>query len=135
MNIKNCRTIQLPKISDSRGNLTYIENSNHIPFDIKRIYYLYNISHNAQRGAHGHIKLQQLLIATSGSFDIILDDAINKKTFHLNSPHVGLYISNGIWRDMLNFSSDAVCLVLASEPYDKNDYIHDHKEFVKFIKK
>ena len=134
MTIENCRIISLPKITDARGNLTFIENANHIPFDIKRIYYLYDVPKNAKRGAHGHINLEQLVIAISGSFDVVLDDASNKKTFHLDTPDIGLYISKEIWRDMKNFSDDAVCFVLASELYDEGDYIRNYEDFVRQMK-
>ena len=135
MTIENCKTISLPKIVDARGNLTFVENANHIPFDIKRIYYLYNVPKGAKRGAHGHINLEQLVIAISGSFDIVLDDAFNKRTYRLDSPEIGLYISKGIWRDMINFSTDAVCFVLASEPYNEDDYIRNYKDFIQLMKK
>ena len=135
MPISNCRIINLPKICDDRGNLTFIENLNHIPFDIRRVYYLYNIPETKSRGAHGHIGLEQLVIAISGAFDITLDDADTKKTFHLNSPEYGLYVSKGIWRNINNFSTNAVCLVLASHPYDESDYIRNYDEFIELMKK
>ena len=135
MPISDCRIINLPKICDDRGNLTFIENLNHIPFDIRRVYYLYNIPETKSRGAHGHIGLEQLVIAISGAFDITLDDADTKKTFHLNSPEYGLYVSKGIWRNINNFSTNAVCLVLASHPYDESDYIRNYDEFIELMKK
>ncbi len=135
MAIKDCKIIKLPKFSDSRGNLTFIEKSTLIPFDIRRVYYLYQVPKNSQRGAHGHIELEQLVIAINGSFDIELDDASNKKSYHLDSPDQGLYITNGIWRDIKSFSDNAVCLVLASLIYNENDYIRNYDEFLKLMKK
>ena len=135
MPISDCKIIDLPKVCDDRGSLTFLENSNHIPFDIKRIYYLYNIPENKSRGAHGHINLEQLIIAINGKFDITLDDTTSKKSFHLNSPNQGLYVSKGIWRNINNFSENAVCMVLASLPYDENDYIRNYDEFIKFMNK
>ena len=135
MAIQDCKIIKLPKFSDSRGNLTSIENSTLIPFDIKRVYYLYQIPKNSQRGAHGHIELEQLVIAINGSFDIELDDAFSKKSYHLDSPDQGLYITNGIWRDIKSFSDNAVCLVLASLTYNENDYIRNYDEFTSLMKK
>ena len=130
MKIELCKIISLPKLSDSRGDLSFIENNHQIPFNIKRVYYLYNVPHDAKRGAHSHKNLEQLMIAISGSFDITLDDGINKQTYHLNSPSKGLYIPSLIWRDIQNFSDDAVCIVLASEPYDESDYIRDYQNFL-----
>ncbi len=135
MSISDCKIINLPKFSDDRGSLTFIENSNNIPFDIQRIYYLYNIPENKTRGGHGHIRLEQLVIAVKGGFDITLDDATSNKTFHLDSPENGLYICKGIWRDISNFTPDAVCLVLASLPYSENDYIRNYDEFLNFVGK
>ena len=134
MGIKSCKIISLPKFTDDRGNLTYIENKTHIPFDIKRVYYLYNIPKEEKRGAHGHVNLEQLVVAVSGSFDIALDDASGKRTFHLDSPDFGLYVSKGIWRDMFNFSDDAVCMVLASELFNEEDYIRNYDEFIQLMK-
>jgi len=133
MPINECRIIQLPKISDPRGNLSFLEGGNHIPFDIKRIYYLYDVPGGATRAAHAHKALHQLVIAMSGSFDIKVDDGIETKTFHLNRSYFGLYIPPMIWRDLDNFSSGSVSLVLASEPYLKNDYIRDYQEFINAV--
>lgn len=130
MALNDCRIIDLPKISDPRGNLTFIEGGRHIPFDIQRVYYLYDVPGGAERGAHGHRKLQQLVVAMSGSFDVILDDGLEKKTFHMNRSYYGLYVSPMMWRDITNISSGAVCMVLASEPYDEKDYFRDYSEFV-----
>lgn len=134
MSLNNCKIIELPKIADPRGNLTFIEGNQHIPFEIKRVYYLYDVPGGADRGGHAHRVLHQLIIAMSGSFDIILDDGEKKKTFSLNRSYYGLYICPGIWRDLRNFSSGAVCTVLASEHYSAGDYIRDYKDFLTFIK-
>lgn len=130
MALKNCRIIELPRIQDHRGNLTFIESGRHIPFDIKRTYYLYDVPGGATRAAHGHKVLHQLMIAMSGSFDVTLDDGIEKKVFHLNRSYYGLYIPPMIWRDLDNFSSGAVCMVLASEYYDEREYYRDYNEFI-----
>ncbi len=132
--INQCHLISLPKIQDERGCLGFAEGGTHIPFDIARIYYLYQVPDSKVRGAHAHKVLQQLMIPIAGSFDIELDDGHSKKTFHLNDPSQGLYICPMIWRDLSNFSQDAVCLVLASEKYDAADYIRDYDEFVKIVK-
>lgn len=131
MSIKDCKIIELPKISDPRGNLTFVEGGNHIPFDIKRVYYLYDVPGGAERGAHGHKELQQFIIAMSGSFDVVLDDGMEKKSFHMNRSYYGLYVSPMMWRDITNISSGAVCMVLASHHYDATDYYRDYHNFVK----
>lgn len=131
MPLKDCRIIELPKIQDHRGNLTFIESGRHIPFDIKRTYYLYDVPGGAARAAHGHKALHQLMICMSGSFDVLLDDGFEKKLFHLNRSYYGLYIPPMMWRDLDNFSSGAVCMVLASEYYDESDYFRDYEEFLK----
>jgi len=130
MPLEQCEIIELPKIQDCSGNLTFIESNNHIPFDIQRAYYLYDVPGGAERGAHAHKTLHQLLIAMSGSFNIILDDGRSKKTFHLNRSYLGLYIPPMTWRLLNNFSSGSVCMVLASDKYDESDYIRDYNEFV-----
>ena len=130
MALKDCRIIELPRIQDHRGNLTFVESGRHIPFDIKRTYYLYDVPGGATRAAHGHKVLHQLMIALSGSFDVTLDDGIEKKVFHLNRSYYGLYIPPMTWRDLDNFSSGAVCMVLASEYYDERDYYRDYNEFI-----
>lgn len=124
-----CRPVDFPKISDPRGNLTFIEGGNHIPFDIKRVYYTYDVPGGSDRGAHAHKKLHQVIIAMSGSFDVVLDDGFEKKRFHLNRSYFGLYVCPMMWRELDNFSSGSVCLVLASELYDPADYYRDYKEF------
>ncbi|NBF09326.1 sugar 3,4-ketoisomerase [Pseudomonas sp. Fl4BN1] len=130
MSIINCKLIELPKITDQRGNLTFIESGRHIPFDIKRTYYLYDVPGGASRAAHGHRNLHQLMISISGSFDVTLDDGHEKKTFHLNRSYYGLYIPPMMWRDLDNFSSAAVCMVLASDFYDESDYFRNYEDFL-----
>lgn len=130
MNLSRCQIIDLPKISDPRGNLTFIEGGRHIPFEIKRVYYLYDVPGGSERGAHGHRNLQQLIIAMSGSFDVVLDDGFEKKSFHMNRSYFGLYVSPMIWRDITNISSGAVLMVLASEFYSASDYFRDYDEFL-----
>ena len=132
MNIFDCSIIQLSKIHNRSGNITVVENLINIPFSTNRIYYLYDIPGGESRGAHGHKQLEQLIVAASGSFDVTIDDGINKKTVHLNRPNMGLNIKPGIWRDLSNFSSGAICLVLASLPYQVDDYIRDYNEFLKY---
>lgn len=132
--LSRCRLIDLPKISDPRGNLTFIEGGRHLPFDIKRVYYLYDVPGGAERGGHAHKALHQLLIAMSGSFDVVLDDGRDKKRFHLNRSYYGLYICPMIWREMDNFSSGSVCLVLASEIYDENDYYRHYTEYMNTVR-
>jgi dTDP-4-dehydrorhamnose 3,5-epimerase-like enzyme len=132
MNIDDCKVINLPKYSDPRGNLSVIEGGSHIPFDIKRVYYLYDIPGGSSRAGHGHKELQQLIIAMSGSFDVIVDDGNKRKKFHLNRSYYGLYIPKGMWREVENFSSGGVCLILASTLYDPSDYFYNYDEFKKF---
>lgn len=131
--VQDCRMIDIRRYSDNRGYLSVVEGELDIPFEIKRIYYLYMVPEVA-RGAHAHKALQQLLIATSGSVDVIMDDGANKKTFHLDKPWKGLLIPPGLWRDLENFSGGAVLLCLASEKYDATDYIRDYQEFLAFKK-
>jgi dTDP-4-dehydrorhamnose 3,5-epimerase-like enzyme len=130
MSINDCRVVDLPKISDPRGNLTFVENGTHIPFDIKRVYYLYDVPGGAERGGHAHKGLQQLIIAMSGSFDVVLDDGREKKRIHLNRSYNGLYVCPMIWRELNNFSSGSVCMVLASNRYDEDDYYRNYDEYV-----
>jgi dTDP-4-dehydrorhamnose 3,5-epimerase-like enzyme len=134
MPLDDCRIIELPKIEDYRGNLTFIEAGRHMPFEIKRVYYLYDIPGGATRAAHGHRSLHQLMIAMSGSFDVILDDGKEKKLFHLNRSYYGLYIPPMMWRDLDNFSSGAVCMVLASDYYDESDYFRSYDNFLNAVK-
>ncbi len=128
--LDQCRIIEFPVISDPRGNLTFVENSRHIPFDIQRVYYLYDVPGGATRAGHAHKELHQVLIAMSGSFDIVLDDGQDKKTFHMNRSYYGLYICPMVWRVIDNFSSGSVCMALASLPYDEADYYREYEEFL-----
>jgi hypothetical protein len=125
--------MDLPKIADPRGNLTFVEGGRHVNFDIKRVYYLYDVPGGAERGGHAHKDLHQLIIAMSGSFDITLDDGREKKRIHLCRSYYGLYVCPMIWREMDNFSSGAVCLVLASNTYDEADYFRDYGDFMKAV--
>ena len=118
--------------SNRKGNLSVVENGKTLPFDVKRVYYIYDVPSGESRGSHAHRELEQLIIATSGSFTITLDDGNSKRTFFLNRPYQGLYIKPGLWRDLGDFSSGAVALVLASEVYQKEDYIRNYEEFLKF---
>jgi hypothetical protein len=135
MGLDRCRIIDLPKIADPRGNLTFIEGQRHVPFEIQRVYYLYDTPGGAERGGHAHKGLHQLIIAMSGSFDVVLDDGAQRKRFHLNRSYFGLYVCPMIWRELDNFSSGAVCLVLASNLYSESDYFRDYNEFVKALKR
>ena len=128
--LEQCKLIELPKIVEPRGNLTFIEGMRHVPFDVKRVYYLYDVPGGSQRAAHGHKTLHQLMIAMSGSFDVTLDDGFQKKKFHLNRSYYGLYIPPMMWRDLDNFSSGSVCMVLASEYDDETDYYRSYDEFL-----
>lgn len=129
MSLKDCKLIELPKISDPRGNLTFIEGAKHIPFEIKRIYYLYDVPGGAHRAGHAHKTLHQVLVALSGSFDVTLDDGFSQMKFHLNRSYQGLYIPAMVWRDIDNFSSGAVCLALASIFYDESEYYREYDTF------
>ena len=131
MPLADCRLIELPKIHDPRGNLTFVEGGNQIPFDIKRVYYLYDVPGGSDRGAHAHKTLSQFIVAMSGSFDVVLDDGAEEKRFHLNRSYFGLYVCPMMWRYLDNFSSGAVCMVLASTRYDETDYYRDYGEFMR----
>jgi oxalate decarboxylase/phosphoglucose isomerase-like protein (cupin superfamily) len=131
MNIDLCKIVDLPKISDPRGNLTFIEGGSDIPFDIQRVYYLYDVPGGSERGGHAHKGLHQLIIAMSGSFDVVLDDGKGKKRVNLNRSYKGLYVCPMIWRKLDNFSSGSVCMVLASNRYDEEDYYRDYAEFIR----
>jgi dTDP-4-dehydrorhamnose 3,5-epimerase-like enzyme len=134
MGLESCRIIGLPRIEDPRGNLTFIENDNHIPFEIKRVYYTYDVPGGSERGSHAHKNLQQLIVAMSGSFDVVLDDGKNQHRFHLNRSYYGLYVPSMMWRTIDNFSSGSVCMVLASELFDEEDYYRDYESFKAAIK-
>ncbi|MCK9353815.1 MAG: FdtA/QdtA family cupin domain-containing protein [Gallionella sp.] len=133
MPLEDCRIIELPKISDPRGNLSFIESGRQIPFDIQRVYYLYDVPGGSDRGSHAHKKLHQFIVAMSGSFDVVLDDGSEKKRFHLNRSYYGLYVCPMMWRYLDNFSSGGVCMVLASAHYDEADYIRDYDLFMKKV--
>ena len=131
--VYDCSIVELSQHhSDRKGNISVVENGRTVPFDVKRTYYLYDIPGGEERGAHAHKELHQLIIAVSGSFDVTLNDGNVKRTFMLNRPYQGLYVVPGMWRELNNFSSGAVCLVLASEVYDEQDYIRDYEEFLKY---
>ncbi len=134
-NIYDCSIIELDRHhSDRKGNLSVVENGLTLPFDVKRVYYLYDVPGGESRGSHAHKELSQLIIAASGSFRVTLDDGTCKRTFYLNRPYQGLLVKPGIWRDLDDFSSGAVCMVLASEVYKVEDYIRDYDEFLEFRK-
>ncbi|WP_340153090.1 FdtA/QdtA family cupin domain-containing protein [uncultured Marivirga sp.] len=133
--IKDCRVISLPKNHTKKGNITAINNSKEIPFGIKRIYYLYDVPGGEERGGHAHKELQQLIISASGSFELKIDDGEEIKSFHLNRPYEAVLMPPGLWRELINFSSGSVCLVLASHEYSETDYIRDYNEFVKYKSK
>lgn len=130
MSIDDCRILDLPRISDPRGNLTFIEGGRHIAFDIARVYYLYDVPGGESRGGHAHRDLQQLIIAASGSFVVHLDDGHGKKSFPLNRANKGLYVPKLVWRELSDFSSGAVCLVLASARFDEADYFRKYDDFL-----
>ena len=132
-NVFDCSVVELDKHhSDRKGNLSVVENGRTLPFDVKRVYYIYDVPGGECRGAHAHKNLEQLIIAASGSFRVTLDDGTVKRTFFLNRPYQGLYMKPGMWRDLDDFSSGAVCMVLASEVYQAEDYIRDYSEFLKY---
>ena len=131
MSLADCKLINLPKIADPRGNLTFIETGRHIPFEIRRVYYLYDVPGGGERGGHAHKALSQLIVAMSGSFDVILSDGQKRQRFHLNRSYYGLYVCPMIWRELDNFSSGSVCMVLASNFYDESDYYRDYDTFLR----
>lgn len=135
MSNQNYQVIELPKITDPRGNLTVAEQMKNVPFDIRRVYWTYDVPGGERRGGHAHRTCEEVIIAVSGSFDVMLDDGRGKtQTFHLNHPYQGLYVGTGVWRTLEDFSSGAVCLVLASELFDEQEYIYDYDEFVRFVR-
>jgi dTDP-4-dehydrorhamnose 3,5-epimerase-like enzyme len=135
MSVYDCHFINISKIPDQRGNLSFIESTQHIPFEIKRVYYLYDVPVGAERGGHAHKVLQQLIIPLAGSFDVLIDDGQEKKCVQLNKPYQGLYVCPMIWRELKNFSSGTVCLVLASEHYSEQDYYREYQDFLSNVGK
>lgn len=131
-NVSDCKIVDLSKVHNNAGNITVLENNKNIPFEIKRIYYLYDVPMGADRGGHGHYELQQYIVAASGSFTFVLDDGVNKKDFFLNNPSKALHIQPGIWREIKDFSSGSICLVLASCEYRESDYIRDYEQYLKY---
>ncbi len=134
METDKVRLIRLPKIIDPRGNLTMVEQRHQIPFDVARVYWTYDVPSGESRGGHAHKECQEAIIALSGSFDVTLDDGKSRKTYHLNHPYQALYVGTGIWRTLDDFSSGAVCLVLASHLFEEDDYIRDYDSFLDFVK-
>jgi WxcM-like, C-terminal len=133
MNLSHCKILDFPKIPEPRGNLSFIEGGRHVPFDIARVYYLYDVPGGESRGGHAHKALFQVIIAINGSFDVELDDGLSRKTVRMCRANQGLYIVPGIWRELTNFSSGSVCLVLASMPYIEEDYFRDYPEFLEAV--
>ncbi len=133
MNLDKVRLIDLPKITDPRGNLTFVEGKQHIPFDIARVYYLYDVPGGESRGGHAHKQLEQFIIAVSGSFDVVVRDGYTEKRFFLNRSYFGLYLPRLVWRELENFSSGSVCLVMASKRYEEADYYRNYSEFLKAV--
>jgi len=125
-----CRLVELPRISDPRGNLTMVENHDQVPFAIQRVYYLYDVPGGEVRGGHAHRELEQLVIAASGSFEVLVDDGLHQERFFLNRSYFGLYIPQLVWRELDSFSSGSVCLVIASRPYEEGDYFRSYEEFL-----
>lgn len=133
MEILKPEIINLPKFLDTRGNLSFVEELNHIPFKIERTYWIYDVPGGEARGGHAYKENQEFIIALSGSFDVVLDDGKHKEIYSLNRSYYGLYVPKGLWREMNNFSTNSLALVLASTPYDENDYIYDYDEFLKLV--
>jgi glyoxylate utilization-related uncharacterized protein len=134
MSIEQCRIINLPRIQDPRGNLTFIEGNSHIPFETKRVFYLYDVPGGSNRAGHALKKCEQFLIAMSGSFDVIVNDGVSKQTYHLNRSYYGLYLPALTWREIDNFSSGSVCMAIASELYNEHDYYREYQDFLSAIK-
>lgn len=132
--LQNIKLVELPKFCDPRGNLSFAEQNNHIPFEIKRTYWIYDVPGGESRGGHAYKMTDEFIIAISGSFDVTVDDGVEKKTFTLNRSYYGLYIPKGLWRSMENFSTNSLALEFASTTYDRSDYVEDYDEFVKMKK-
>lgn len=133
MKLTDVKFIELPKIIDERGNLTFIEGGNHIPFKIERTYMIYDVPGGGKRGGHAYKELSEFIVALSGSFDLVLDDGNEKKTYSLNRSYYGVYVPNKIWRSLENFSTNSLCLILSSEKYNEDDYLRDYDDFKKYI--
>jgi hypothetical protein len=134
VSVHDCKLFDLPKISERKGAITPIYGGDHVPFEIQRVYYLYDVPGGESRGGHAHVHLQQLIISVMGAFDVVLDDGIERKRIHLDRAYHGLYVPKMIWRELENFSSGGICLVLASLPYDETDYIRNYQTFVQLAK-
>ncbi len=133
MYVEQCRLLTFPKICDARGNLTFIEAEKHVPFEVKRVFYLYDVPTGESRGAHAHKRLQQVLICLSGSFDVVVRDGLNDARFHLNRPWHGLYVPPMIWGAEVNFDPGSVCMVLASDYYMESDYFREYEEYLEAV--
>lgn len=134
MTVKDCKIIELPKFLDSRGNLSFVEQLNHIPFEIKRTYWIYDVPGGEARGGHAFRQNHEFIVALSGAFDVVVDDGVQKRVFTMNRSYYGLYIPSGLWREMVNFSTNSVALEFGSTHYDVTDYVHDYSEFLKLKK-
>ena len=133
MTVEDVKIIELPKFLDTRGNLSFAEQKKHIPFEIKRTYWIYDVPGGEARGGHAFRENQEMIIALSGSFDVVVDDGVRKKTFTLNRSYYGLYVPAGLWREMNNFSTNSLALEFGSEHYSENDYIRDYDEYMRFL--
>lgn len=131
MTVEDCKLIELPRFLDSRGNLSFVEQLNHIPFEIKRTYWIYDVPGGEARGGHAFKENQEFIVSLSGAFEVLVDDGVNKKTFNLNRSYYGLYVPAGLWREMINFSTNSVALEFGSIHYDPSDYIRDYDDFLK----
>jgi dTDP-4-dehydrorhamnose 3,5-epimerase-like enzyme len=131
--IAACHLVSFPKVVDPRGNLSFVEGERHVPFAVRRVYWLYDVPGGAQRGGHAHRETHEVLVAMSGSFDVVLGDGAITQRFHLNRSYAGLYVPAMVWRELDNFSSGSVCMVLASEPYDEADYVRDRAEYLRTV--
>jgi dTDP-4-dehydrorhamnose 3,5-epimerase-like enzyme len=129
VSVHDCKLLELPVIHNPQGNLTFVEGQRHVPFQIERVYYMYDVPGGATRGGHAHRALEQVIIAMSGSFEVVLDDGVDQKNVTLNRSYVGLYLPPMIWRELVNFSAGSVCMALASEYYDEADYYRDYEQF------